>query len=192
MAKRNPELRENKMASRKGNHVAMFIENNHNDHEVWYPIYRMREEGARVVVIGPEKKEYKSKLGQSIHADIAAAEAEKELYDAIIIPGGYAPDLMRLSPSMISIVAQHAHADKPVAAICHGSWLLASADIVRGKRVTGAPSIKDDLVNAGGLFEDSEVVVDGTLVTSRKPDDLPAFCREIIALLPNRNSFHEI
>lgn len=172
------------MSGWTGNKVAMLIENNHNDHEVWYPVYRLREQRARVVVIGPEKKEYKSKLGQSINADIDAAHALNELYDAVIIPGGYAPDLMRLRPPMIEIVARHAHANKPVAAICHGSWLLASADVIRGKRVTGAPSIKDDLVNAGGLFEDSEVVVDGTLVTSRKPDDLPAFCREIIALLP--------
>lgn len=171
------------MPGRTRNKVAMFIENNHNDHEVWYPLYRLREEGVHVVVIGPEKKEYKSKLGQSINADVAAAQVTKELYDAVIVPGGYAPDLMRLSPPMIEIVARHAHANKVVAAICHGNWLLASADVIRGKCVTGAPSIKDDLINAGGLFEDSEVVVDGTLVTSRKPDDLPAFCREIIALL---------
>lgn len=171
------------MADLTGRKVAIFIENNHNDHEVWYPLYRLREAGAEVVVVGPELKAYTSKLGQVIKSDISAQDAEASLYDALVIPGGYAPDLMRLCQPMISMVARHVEAGKVVAAICHGCWLLASADVLQGKRVTGAPSIKHDLTNAGGVFEDSEVVVDGIIISSRKPDDLPAFCRKIIAAL---------
>ena len=154
--------------------VALFIENNHNDHEAWYPIYRLREAGVKVTIIGPERKNYVSKLGQVLPADIAAKDAVTTVYDALIIPGGHAPDMMRLCPEMIALTAKHHQHGKPVAAICHGSWLLASANIIRGKRVTGAPSIKDDLINAGGLFEDAEVIVDGTIITSQKPADLPA------------------
>jgi protease I len=164
----------------------MLIENNHNDHEVWYPIYRFQELGADVSIIGPAAQRYLSKLNFPIDANVASDDARDELYDALIIPGGYAPDLMRLNSAMIAMVRNHALKGKLVAAICHGSWLLASANVIKGKRVTGAPSIKDDLINAGGYFEDAEVVVDGRIVTSRKPADLPAFCREIINGLSNR------
>jgi protease I len=163
--------------------MAMLIENNHNDHEVWYPIYRFQEAGAKVSVVGPAAQRYVSKLTYPIDADFAADAVKDELFDVLVIPGGYAPDMMRLSPAMVSMVRNHALKGKIVAAICHGSWLLASANIIKNKRVTGAPSIKDDLVNAGGNFENAEVVVDGTIVTSRKPPDLPAFCREIFRLL---------
>lgn len=163
--------------------MAMLIENNHNDHEVWYPIYRLQEAGAKVSVIGPAAQRYLSKLNYPIDADLAAGAAKDRLFDVLIIPGGYAPDLMRLCPAMIAMVQNHAANGRIVAAICHGSWLLASANVIRNKQVTGAPSIKDDLVNAGGNFKDSEVVVDGAIVTSRKPADLPAFCREILRLL---------
>jgi protease I len=163
--------------------MAMLIENNHNDHEVWYPIYRFQEAGAKVSIIGPAAQRYVSKLAYPIDADLAADTVKDQLFDVLIIPGGYAPDLMRLSPAMISIVRTHVLKGRIVAAICHGSWLLASANVIKNKRVTGALSIKDDLVNAGGHFEDAEVVVDGTIITSRKPSDLPAFCREIFRLL---------
>ena len=163
--------------------MAMLIENNHNDHEVWYPIYRLQESGAKVSIIGPAAQRYLSKLSYPIDADYAAESVKNELFDVLIIPGGYAPDLMRLCPAMVGMVRNHALNGKIIAAICHGSWLLASADVIKSKRVTGAPSIKDDLVNAGGHFEDAEVVVDGSIVTSRKPSDLPAFCREIMRLL---------
>lgn len=171
------------MAAAPNKTMAMLIENNHNDHEVWYPIYRLQEAGAKVSIIGPAAQRYVSKLSYPIDADHAAKTVENELFDVLIIPGGYAPDLMRLCPPMIAMVRNHALNGKIVAAICHGSWLLASANVIRNRRVTGAPSIKDDLVNAGGRFEDAEVVIDGPIVTSRKPADLPAFCREILRLL---------
>lgn len=171
------------MAELSNKTVAMLIENNHNDHEVWYPIYRFREAGADVRVIGPAAQRYMSKLGQPIDADQAADAVKDQLFDALIIPGGYAPDLMRLCAPMIGMVRNHAVKGRVVAAICHGSWLLASANVIKSKRVTGAPSIKDDLVNAGGRYEDAEVLSDAGIVTSRKPADLPAFCREIIRLM---------
>jgi protease I len=171
------------MATSPSKTVAMLIENNHNDHEVWYPIYRFQEAGAKVSVVGPAAQRYVSKLAYPIDADSSADAAKDQLFDVLIIPGGYAPDLMRLCPEMLAMVRNHVLKGKVVAAICHGSWLLASANVIKNRRVTGALSIKDDLQNAGGRFEDAEVVVDGTIVTSRKPSDLPAFCREILRLL---------
>ena len=166
-----------------GRSVAVLVENNHQDLEVWYPIFRFQEAGADVSIIGPEADSYTSKLGYPVIADTAADKAKGKLFDAIIVPGGYAPDLMRLNPAMIELVRNHAQRGRIVAAICHGSWLLASANVINGKRVTGAPSIKDDLNNAGGRYEDAEVVSDGNIITSRKPADLPAFCRAIVGAL---------
>ena len=104
-------------------------------------------------------------------------------FDGVVIPGGYAPDHMRRHPPMVGLVKAFAEAGKPVAAICHAGWMLVSADIVRGRQVTSYYSIKDDLVNAGGNWVDQDVVVDGPLITSRTPDDLPAFMRAIIKAL---------
>lgn len=166
-----------------GRSVAVLVENNHQDLEVWYPIFRFQEAGAQVSIVGPAADRYTSKLGYPVVADIAADKAKGKLFDAVIVPGGYAPDLMRLNCAMVDLVCAQAQGGRVVAAICHGSWLLASANVIRGKRVTGALSIKDDLNNAGGRYEDAEVVCDGNLITSRKPADLPAFCRAIVASL---------
>jgi protease I len=171
-----------------GKSVAVLVENNHQDLELWYPVFRFQEGGANVSIIGPSKGRYTSKLGYPVEADTSAEQARGRLFDALIVPGGYAPDLMRLHSAMVDLVGEHARAGRVVAAICHGSWLLASANVIRGKRVTGAPSIKDDLGNAGGLYEDREVVCDGNLITSRKPADIPAFCREIVAALTSGSS----
>ena len=169
--------------SLKGKRVAMLVENNHQDLEVWCPIYRLMEAGAEVHVVGPRADKYTSKLGYPVQADMAAADAVKELFDAVIVPGGYAPDLMRTNADMVQLVRRHAQEGRLVAAICHGSWMLASADVIRGRTVTGAPSIRDDLRNAGAKFEDKEVVRDGNLLTSRKPSDIPAFCGAIVSAL---------
>ncbi|NPC59130.1 type 1 glutamine amidotransferase domain-containing protein [Caenimonas soli] len=166
--------------------VAILVENMHQEMEVWYPIYRFQEANAVVTVIGPDVGKYTSKLGYPVASELAAADAKASHFDVIVIPGGFAPDLMRLCKPMVSLVREMHEQGRIVAAICHGSWLLASADIIRGKRVTGAPSIVDDLRNAGGLYEDCEVVRDGNLISSRKPADIPAFSAAILQAVAER------
>jgi protease I len=167
-----------------GKRVALLVENLYQDQEVWYPFYRLKEEGAEVVVVGTgSAKMYTSKFGYPIDVDRSAAEVSAADFDAVIIPGGYAPDLMRRYPDMVKLVREAVLADKVVASICHGGWMLASAKILQGRTVTSFFAIKDDLEHAGAKFVDVEVAVDGNLITSRMPDDLPAFLRAIIAAL---------
>ncbi len=168
----------------KGKRTAILVENLYQDLEVWYPLLRLKEEGAEVVTVGSgSAKTYTSKHGYPVEADKSAAEVRAADFDAVIIPGGYAPDIMRRYPEMVRLVREAFEQGKVVASICHGGWMLASADILRGKTVTSFFAIKDDLVHAGANFVDVEVAVDGNLITSRKPEDLPAFCRAIIAAL---------
>jgi protease I len=168
----------------QGKKIIVLVEDLYQELEVWYPLLRMREEGAEVTTVGTEAGvTYKSKTGYPVTSDAAARDVEISDYDGIIIPGGYAPDLMRRYEATVKLVRDGFEQGKVVAAICHAGWMLTSADIVNGKKVTGFFAIRDDLVHAGAEYEDAEVVVDGTLITSRKPDDLPAFCREIIRAL---------
>ncbi len=167
-----------------GKRVALLVENHYQDQEVWYPFYRLKEEGAEVVVVGTgSAKMYTSKFGYPIDVDRSASEVSATDFDAVVIPGGYAPDLMRRYPDMVKLVREAVLTDKVVASICHGGWMLASAKILQGRTVTSFFAIKDDLEHAGAKFVDVEVAVDGNLITSRKPDDLPAFLRAIIAAL---------
>jgi len=163
----------------KGKRVAVLVEELYEDMELWYPVYRFREAGAEVTIVGPVAKTYRSKHGYEATADKSADQVDAAYFDAVIIPGGYAPDKMRLHKSMVNLVREAFEQGKVVAAICHGGWMLASANILRGRMVTGYAAIRDDLVNAGAGYEDAEVVRDGNLVTSRKPADLPAFLRTI-------------
>ena len=163
--------------------IAILVENNYQDQEVWYPFYRMKEAGYDVIVAGPTATQYTSKYGYPIQADAPASELNAADLVGVIIPGGWAPDKLRMYPGVLSLVGALSDAGKVVASICHGGWVLASADIIRGKRLTSYAAIKDDMVNAGAEFIDEEVVRDGNLITSRKPDDLPAFCREILNAL---------
>jgi protease I len=168
----------------KGKKVVVLIENNYQDLEFWVPYYRLKEEGAEVTVVGSgSSRTYTSKYGYPVDASKEAKEIDPSKFDGVVIPGGYAPDLMRRYPDMVRIVREAHQKGKVVAAICHAGWMLASAGILKGKKVTGFFAIKDDLVNAGGNYVDEEVVRDGNLITSRKPDDLPAFCREIVDAL---------
>lgn len=165
----------------QGKKFIILVEEMFNDLEFWYPYYRLKEEGAEVTVVGSgSAKEYKGKSGTIAKPDAEAGQLSASGIDGIIIPGGYAPDHMRRYPKMIGIVKEMFEAQKVVAAICHAGWMLASANIVRGRNVTSVSSIKDDLVNAGANWVDEEVVVDGKLITSRKPDDLPAFMIAVI------------
>lgn len=167
----------------QGKRVAILVEDLYQDQEVWYPYYRLKEAGAHVVIVGTGKPEYQSKHGYPIRPEVAAEQISAEEVDGVIVPGGYAPDLLRRYPSVIRLVRE-AHAQgKVLGAICHGGWVLCSAKILRGKTVTGFVAIRDDLVNAGATFVDQDVVRDGQLITSRTPDDLPAFLRTIIEAL---------
>jgi protease I len=164
----------------KGKVIGVLAEDIYEDLELWYPVLRFREAGATVKIIAPEKKVYLSKHGYEAEADIAASKVKADELDAVIIPGGYAPDRMRRNAHMVGIVRKAMKMDKCVAAICHGGWMLCSAGGLKGRTVTGFIAIKDDLVNAGAKYVDKEVCVDGNLITSRKPSDLPAFCKAII------------
>ncbi len=155
----------------------------YEDLELWYPVLRFREAGAKVTVVGAGGKEYSSKHGYPVTPDASADRVRAADFDAVIVPGGYAPDRMRRHKAMVDLVREIFLKGGVVAAICHGGWMLASADVLRGKRATCFFAIKDDVVNAGALYEDREVVRDGNLVTSRKPEDLPAFCRTIMEAL---------
>ncbi|HYA14419.1 MAG TPA: type 1 glutamine amidotransferase domain-containing protein [Syntrophales bacterium] len=168
----------------EGKRIVLLVEDRYQVLELWYPLIRLREAGAVVTVAGPEGgKVYKSAEGYEITADVSVGSIRIKEYDAIIVPGGYAPDLMRRNPAMVGLVKEAYNQGKVVAAICHAGWILASAGIVRGKRVTSFYSIKDDMINAGANWLDEPIVCDGRIITSRKPEDLPFFCREIIAAL---------
>ena len=168
----------------KGKKVILLAENNYEDLELWVPYYRLKEEGVEITIVGTgSSRTYTSKHGYPVEVNKEAKEIDVLKYDGIVIPGGYAPDLMRRSPEMVGIVREAYQKGKVVAAICHAGWMLVSAGILKGRRMTGFFSIKDDLVNAGANYVDEEVVVDRNLITSRRPGDLPAFCREIIKAL---------
>ncbi|MBI2069697.1 MAG: type 1 glutamine amidotransferase [Elusimicrobia bacterium] len=167
----------------RGKKIAILIERDYQDLEVWYPYLRLKEEGAVVELVAPEKKIYEGKFGYPAPVDRSLQEVEPQNFDAVVVPGGFAPDFLRRYPPSISFVREAYEQGKLVAAICHGPWILASAGILKGKRATCFSAIADDVKNAGARYEDSEVVVDGRLVTSRKPEDLPAFCLAIIRQL---------
>ncbi len=168
----------------QGKKIIILVEQMYNDLEFWYPYYRLKEAGAEVVVVGSgSSEEYTGKSGIPCKADAGAEQVSAADFDGIVIPGGYAPDHMRRYPSMVKLVKDLFEAGKVVAAICHAGWMLASADIVKDRTLTSFFAIKDDLINAGANWIDQEVVVDGKLITSRKPDDLPAFMKAIIAAL---------
>ncbi len=167
-----------------GKRVAVLAENMYEDLELWYPVLRLREAGAEVSIVAPVASEkYKSKHGLEVKADLSAEGAKAKQFDAVVIPGGFAPDYMRRSEAMVRFVKDASDEGKVVAAICHAGSMLVSARVLKGRTVTCFKSIKDDVVNAGGNYVDKEVVRDGNLITSRVPDDLPAFCKEILAAL---------
>src|SRR5438874_1101509 len=171
------------MRELEGRRAAVLVEQQYQEMEVWYPVYRLREAGCKVTLVGPEAGvSYPSKLGYPAKSDKAAKDVTAADFDLLVIPGGFAPDFMRRSEAMLRLVSDMAEQGKPVAAICHGPWVLCSTQALKGRRATCFASIKDDVINAGGKYVDEEVVVDGNLITSRKPDDLPAFLREIIKM----------
>jgi protease I len=172
-----------------GARVAVLAEALYEDLELWYPFYRLREAGADVFIVGSgSATTYQSKHGYPATVDAEAETVSAGQFDAIIVPGGYAPDHMRRHPAMVDLVREAHEQGKIIAAICHAGWMLASANIVRGRTVTSFRSIRDDLVNAGAQWVDREVVRDGNIITSRTPSDLPAFMRTVIAALTERRA----
>lgn len=167
----------------KGKKVLILVEDLYQELELWYPKLRLTEEGAEVTVAGPRKGEYKGKNGYPAFAEISFDQVSPDHYDALVITGGYAPDKLRRSKKVLDIVREMNSQHKPVAFICHAGWVLISADILRGKKATCFHAIKDDLINAGAEYVDAPCVVDGNLISSRMPEDLPEFCKAIIAKL---------
>lgn len=164
-----------------GKRVAVLVEQQYQEMEVWYPVYRLREAGCTVELVGPEAgKTYPSKLGYPAKSTLAAADARADQFAAVVIPGGFSPDYVRRSEAMLKLVRDVYAQGKPVAAICHGPWVLCSTTALKGRKVTCFHSIKDDVANAGGTYVDQEVVIDGNVITSRTPEDLPAFVVAII------------
>ena len=169
----------------KGKRIALFIEDGFEAREVSEPLALLRSEDADVVVIGPSTTAtYRDKKGiETITAELAAGAARMRDFDAVVIPGGYAPDKMRMRHAMVDMVVEAMAAAKPVAAICHGPQVLISANVLRGRTLTCWPSIAIDVQNAGGLYVDRPVVRDGNLITSRKVDDIPLFTEAIVEAL---------
>ena len=172
-------------ASLSGKRVAILVEDEFEDRELAGPLDALRAAGADVTIVGPTKgASYRGKRGDvTVTADMAAGDARVRDFDALVIPGGHAPDKMRLRHAMVDLTRDAMEAGKPVAAICHGPQLLISANALRGRTLTCWPSIAIDVKNAGGLYVDKPVVEDGNLITSRKPDDVPVFSEAIIRAL---------
>jgi protease I len=164
--------------------IAIMVDEMYQTLEVWFPYYRFREAGFNVDFVAAEvEKEYHSKEGYPCLSDVAAKNADADDYDCMVVPGGFAPDFMRRSSDVIKFANDMVNSGKIIAAICHGGWLLCSTGIYKGKRATCFMAIKDDIKNAGAKYVDAECAVDGNLITSRKPDDLPAFCTAILRAL---------
>jgi protease I len=164
--------------------IAILVEEAYQVLEVWYPLLRLKEEGFDVQVVGSGTRQtYASKEGYPVKVDCSIEDVQSTDFDAVIIPGGWAPDFLRRSSKVVSFIKELDTQKKVVASICHGGWLLVSAGILKNKKVTSFFAIKDDLVAAGADYSDAPVVVDGHLITSRKPDDLPFFMKEIIRQL---------
>lgn len=164
--------------------VAVLVENLYQELELWYPVLRLREAGVNVTVVGPATGEvFASKIGYPAQADVSVDEVSADDFDAVIVPGGFSPEYLRRNRPFVELVRDTNAAGTTVAAICHAGWLLASADIVDGRRVTSVAPIKDDVIHAGGIWIDESVVEDANLVTAQLPNDLPDFMAAVLRKL---------
>lgn len=168
----------------EGKKVIALVDKDFEDLEHWYPVYRLREAGAQVDLVGPEANEtYFGKYGVPAKTDYAFSQINPESYDAILIPGGWAPDTLRRYEDVLHMVKHMDQAKKPIGHICHAGWVLVSADVLHGRTVTSTPGIKDDMINAGAEWIDEPVVVDGHIISSRRPADMPDYLRAFIKVL---------
>ena len=175
------------MTSLKGKKIVVLLAKMHDEREFWYPVYRLKEAGATVIIAGEEAgKQYKGKEGLIAESEKAWSDIKASELDGIVIPGGFGPDFMRRSKACIQLVRETHEQGKLVAFICHAPWVPISAGILKGKRATSFPSIKDDVINAGAEWEDKSMVQDGNLISSRNPDDLPDFMKGILAYYENQ------
>lgn len=167
-----------------GKKVVCYVEEEFEDLELWYPVMRLREEGATVHFVGPEaNKKYIGKYGVPCISDKSMSEVAANEYDGVLVPGGWAPDKLRRYAEILTFIRQMDEAKKPIGHICHAGWVLASAKILQGVTTTSTPGIKDDIENAGATWIDEEVVVDGHIVGARRPPDLPAYAKAFADLL---------
>ena len=168
----------------KDKKIIALIDHDFEDLELWYPVLRLREEGAIVDLVGLKgKEEYIGKYGVPAISDYSFGEIDVNGYDAILVPGGWAPDKLRRFPEVLDMVIKMNDDNKPIGQICHAGWVLISAKILEGKKVTSTPGIKDDMENAGAIWFNEAVVVDGNLISSRRPPDLPDYMRAFIEVL---------
>lgn len=168
----------------QGKKIIQIVSNDFEDLELWYPVLRLREEGAEVHIVGEEANvKFVGKYGVPIESDRALRDINPDDYDALLVPGGWAPDLLRRYEEVLNITRSMDEKKKPIGQICHAGWVLISAGILKGKIVTSTPGIKDDMMNAGATWVNESVVVDGHLISSRRPPDLPDYMREFIKVL---------
>ncbi|WP_227936245.1 type 1 glutamine amidotransferase domain-containing protein [Alkalihalobacillus deserti] len=166
--------------------VMAIVDEEFEDLELWYPIMRLREEGATVHIVGAEKgKMYIGKYGVPATTDFAYTDVESENYNGILVPGGWAPDKLRRYSEVLKFVKEMDKAEKPIGQICHAGWVLISAKILKGRTVTSTPGIRDDMENAGAKWQDEAVVVDGHIISSRRPPDLPPYAKAFADALAN-------
>ncbi|WP_100374290.1 type 1 glutamine amidotransferase domain-containing protein [Bacillus sp. FJAT-45037] len=167
--------------------IIQLVSKDFEDLELWYPVLRLREEGATVDIVADKANEtYIGKYGVPIQSDYAFDDIDPNEYDAILVPGGWSPDLLRRFDSVLNMVRVMDKQKKPIGQICHAGWVLISANILQGKKVTSTPGIKDDMTNAGATWIDKPVVVDGHIISSRRPPDLPDYMREFIDALSKK------
>ncbi|MBB3114421.1 protease I [Paenibacillus phyllosphaerae] len=170
--------------SLQGKTVICLLDDEFEDLELWYPVYRVREEGATVLFAGPEKgNTHIGKYGVPATADLSYDEVSSEQIDGLLVPGGWAPDKIRRYPKVLQLVQEMDAAGKPIGQICHAGWVLVSAKILQGRKVTSTPGIRDDMENAGATWIDEPVVVDGNLISARRPPDLPPYGKAFVDAL---------
>ena len=168
----------------QGKNVICLLDDEFEDLELWYPVYRVREEGASVLFAGPEKgRTHIGKYGVPAKADLSFDEVDSQAIDGLLVPGGWAPDKLRRYPKVLELVKEMDAARKPIGQICHAGWVLISAKILEGRKVTSTPGIRDDMENAGATWIDEAVVVDGHIISSRRPPDLPPYGKAFVEAL---------